>query len=184
MRTVKFFDSWHRLEPYLDDPAVTRARRIFQWWRGRDEDGPLIENGVSDDEKWVVSKLASGPPMYKLCVPHECVDLNPILLPPLLTVSKVDESQLYVVGIAPVGSVDGHVVLTNQHLESSAVLRLSIDESDDADVIFYDLIYPLMPFFGKSWEDRSQDLADVKVNWCDKVEFNNESMGYTKYVDQ
>lgn len=188
MRTAKFFDDWARLESHLDNPMVLRAKRIFQWWRLCDGDAPLIAYGSSDDEQWVLAKLATveRPSMYEICVPHECVDLNPIILPPLLQVSDVDNDKLFVVTITPIGSLDGHVVLANQYIEPGTMLKLLIsieDTRSEPDIVLYDLIYPLMPFYGRSWERREESLLDVVVKWCESVEDNNSAMGYSKYVD-
>lgn len=198
-----FFDilgEWAKFVPYLNAERFIESLNIYHWWNFRGKEGntlPLIKTSddMSEDESYVVDQLSSSnvESPYWYCVPHECVELNSLVMGTLASLyTKREMNELYSLAINPENLCAYHVVISNKILSAGDMIHLARNKNnlitashedvvDNDKLILFDLIYPMMPFFGKSWVYRYKNLRNLTVLGCDTLEKNWDDMGYTGY---
>lgn len=196
-----FFDirgEWENMIPLLNNHHFIKSLNIYNWWNfiiQNNNTSPLIrinKDDISEDELYVIGKLfdADNQNPYWYCVPHECVNLNPLITGTLA--SLYTQQPVFYLSLMPQGTHDVHVVVCNKQLSRGDIINLtrkdgllinaSHQDAINNDVlIIYDIIYPLMSFFGYSWFDRTMKLDTLVVCQCTTLEDEWKSMGYMSY---
>ncbi len=197
-------NEWPRFLPYLETSSFIEALNIHHWWNFKEQNGsilPLMQkhDNMSTDEIYVIDKLKSlnSKSPYWYCCPHDCVELNPIIMGTLISLyTNKSKKELFYLSIVPnhTNSYDQHIVVCNKQLFRDDIIHLfrnknTLSTACHNDVmindklILFDLIYPLMPFFGNSWEIRNEKLEILKVKYCDTLENYWKSMNYVSYYN-
>ena len=195
--SLSFFDikhNWDIFIPYLNHESFIRHLNQYKSWNfNKQYTGPLLYmnnysfNNPTEDVLYVSDKLDENLSInnpYYFCVPHECVDLNPLVTSSLISsLLKVDLKELYVVNIQPINSYDIHVVISNQKLELREYsMSMELEKNIFSEkILLFDLIYPLCNFVGKSWHDKDKDLDKILVTYCETVTDNIDAMGYFRH---
>jgi hypothetical protein len=199
-----FFDTlgeWPKLFSYCNHGKFIEALNIYHWWNFRSEIGnsrPLIQfksfEDSSIDESHVLDqlKLSFKPSTtpYWYCVPHDCVELNSIVMGTL--VSLYTQKEVFCLCVTPIGVHDIHVVVCNKRLSSGDEIHLVRNEKglvtachkdvvQDSKIIIYDLIYPLTSFWGNSWINREKKLKKLTVLDSSTLKENWKDMNYVSY---
>lgn len=174
---VHFFDTlnkWHELVPFVQHTEFVRAVNQRRWWQIKEQVGtttPLLydileKEVVSRDRQYVENKLnsctAQDPWWY--CVPHDCVDLNPLVTGRLISLYlNKPLDQLYYISLLPndAPSWEYHVVITDTPLTEGKQYNVT----PNSGVALYDLIYPLLPYQGDSWH-KQEPLVTATINHC------------------
>lgn len=117
--------------------------------------------------------------IYWYCAPADCSSLNVIVTSGLISLylnKGLDE--LYILTISPSDDLNNiHFVICNKFINYRTLLKISTDEvtlvnKKDVDennkIIFFDLIYPLMPYFGYSWSNNKK-LEYIITGYCKTV---------------
>lgn len=210
-------EEWHKFMPYLYSNEFIESLNIYHWWNFQEENGniePLIRsnNKLSNDEKYIIDKLknCNNNDIYYYCVPHDCIELNNIVMGTLLSLYiNKDKTKIYHLSIAPEDYIyDKHIVICNKYLSTGDKITLvhnndklsliSYDNVDNSNIILFDLIYPLMPYFGKrssasptgifdfgnSWSDNTQKLENLIVLDCTTLQQQWDDMGYINYYNK
>jgi len=199
--SANFFDiksNWALLESNLQNPVFIEAINLYHWWSFKPETGidvPLIETnrfddyGINaDDVAYVRAKLlenysTSNP--YWFCQPCDCVDLNGIVTYILLKMAYPGK-EWFVSTIYLNSESQSHIVITDKNLQETILdydPYLVSTKPDDGNVIFYDLIYPLMPWYGKIFSDRS-DLTTIRIQTSIPVADHWKGMNYVSYFNR
>lgn len=181
---ASFFDltnNWNKIKINTQNPKFREALNIYHWWTGREGKDllPLCKEALSPDQKFIVQQNKEP---YIYCDPHECIDLNPIVMGTLLSIIKdIDFSKLYVLSILPNGnSWDHHIIITDTNVKEGTTLYLK----DEGNIILYDLIYPLMSWKGKSWNNRNEDLTILGVTSSITLKDYWIQMNYISYYSR
>jgi hypothetical protein len=148
-------------------------------------DGPLLgvpkDYPLTNDVKFVQEQIDKDPTKtnpYYYCVPHDCVELNPLIMGTLVSlVHGLDLDSICVLEIVPLDSFDKHVVISCKQLEPGDY-SISHEMTEETDILLYDLIYPLMSFVGYAWDAREKKLDRVTVYSCMPLSQWNIDMGY------
>lgn len=100
---------------------------------------------------------------YWFCFPGDCIQSNSILMTTLYRLCF--RKECYIVSYVTNNQLDSiyHVVVSNKPVDPGKKLKFN-DNSDN--VIFYDLIYPLCSWYGKSFFNKSEDLKEVEILSC------------------
>ena len=192
--SVNFFDiktNWSSLKCYLQDPKFIEAVNIYHWWASNPEigiDKSFIETkrfdfyGVNDkDVKYVENELiqnysTSNP--YWFCQPCDCVELNSIVTFSLFKLAY-PEKEWYVANINLNSEQESHMVITDKFIPDDTLLNYDSGNNPD-NIVLYDLIYPLLPWYGKIFSDRS-DLTTIRIRYVTKIEDFWKGMNYIGY---
>lgn len=191
--SVTFFDiktNWNKFIPYLTSKFFIQHMKIYKYWHfNLHYDGPLIDIDLAmldtkipdtEDVIFVKNKLNENPTItnpYYFCVPHDCIELNPLIMGALISLFyNINYDNIYVITITPIDSYDRHIVISTQKL-SIGIMNIVKDNIENS-IILYDLIYPLCEFFGNSWVDRSIKLEMVNIQSCSSLTSYIESMAY------
>lgn len=198
-----FFDilgQWKDLVPYLKHPKFTEALNLYHWWKSDSEDGnehPLIrgDDNLDLEEAYVYDRLDQPKDytnIYWYVVPHDCVELNSIVLGTLM--SLYFDKPIYSLIVEPPSDPSPHVILSNKQLQAGDVIylprgsndRLKQPGDENQDLILYDLIYPTAPFFGDSWVEnkRDQPIDSLVVTSSCPLEEMWSEMNYTLYYNK
>jgi len=134
---MEFFDvisNWEKLEKYTKHPRFLEALCIYRWWNfipcnsplplytenaRRTEEMKLIIESSEDIDflKEMLNKEKKGPYLY--CVPHDCIELNSIVMGTLLSLMTGKAlKDLYVLSIVPNdNSWNRHIVVSESEVE-------------------------------------------------------------------
>jgi hypothetical protein len=209
--TGRFFDvlnSWHQLLPYISHPETQRALEIYHWRRYQSNvDNSMALVSFVDDArtspdvayvKETIQQLIDDgidPKLtpYWYCMPHECLDLNSLIMGTLASLSLGKE--VYILVVVPFGVTvleqrrSLHIVVSDRKCNRDDTIEIrSADTNADADanagtdIVIYDLIYPLMEFYPNSWDARDGPPLDkLRVVSCISMSGSNIQMGYINY---
>lgn len=200
--SANFFDiksNWNILEPHLQNPEFIEAVNLYHWWSFKPENGivlPFIETDRFDDygintndvifvkEKLTENYSTSNP--YWFCQPCDCVELNTIITYKLFKLAY-PEKEWYFATINLNSEQQSHIVITDKRIPNNTVLKydpyLVSTTPDDNNIIFYDLIYPLMPWYGKIFSDRS-DLTTINIPYSVPIADHWKGMNYISYFNR
>lgn len=178
---------WPKLAPFLSHPKFIQALNIYHWWNSEPEignDQPLLKRLLSSDELYVAQKLKecdqNSP--YWYCVPHECVELNIIVMGTLISLYTRQELFYLRVDPLPCDPTNYHIIVCNKPLKSGDIIELGgMSTQQDDRLMLYDFIYPLMPFFGNSWANRNEKLEKLVVTNCTPLSQHWKEMNYVSY---
>jgi hypothetical protein len=198
-----FFDilgEWDKLQPYVNDEKFKLKLKMYKWWNFKDVNSnqPLIDifNGKTTNPDMINDltyikdkiKVSTYRDVWWYCSPGDCIESSALILSTLLSLAF--KQDFYIIHVGPNDNKwNSHQLLCNKKLDITT-LRLIRDNNgklitrkhNNEDIILYDLIYPLVPFFGKSWDNREQQLDTLQIlHNCSDVRLNNISMGYYNY---
>jgi len=199
--SANFYDiksNWNILEQHLQDPEFIKYANIYRWWSMKPEIGidmPLIKIGMfddygvnEDDVIYVEDKLRENYSIanpYWFCQPCDCQELNSIVTYALFKLAY-PEKEWYVATINLDSERVSHIVITDKYIDPNTTLDYDsylVSSVLNDDVIFYDLIYPLMPWYGMTHSDRSE-VNTIYVHGTVKMEEHWKSMNYVSYFDK
>jgi hypothetical protein len=209
-------EEWDKINHLILNESFIHHVNIYKWWNNNAEDGldtiVCKNQHNTEDEKYIIEKaneFGRDSP-YWLCSPHQCVDINVLVMGSLasLILKSIDLNiPLYYLKISPFSIVDNnphiqqlydydyHVVVSNKYIEPNTVfdfkynhiLAMSLkDVKENKEIILFDIIYPLMSFFGNQWSlnRRHLPLEKVKVTHCELLNTNMTSMKYKINYDK
>lgn len=203
MFSADFFSNWETLGHIFENPKFIWALNLRRWWSKNPEIGnnepilymdchnnPNALNIIQPDELKYITKKLNKCNMYSpywYCYPTDCVDLNSIVTGTLVSLTlNLPMKELYCISIIPNDTYDPHVVITPNKCLVGDVLHFpkfgsNITHTEKNNVILFDLIYPLSPFYGKSWADRNINLITANVVRSSDLESYWADMGYIQY---
>lgn len=141
--------NWHLLVPYLNHPQFLEALAIYKWWSKIDdgEDKPLaywntlIPECRDEDTMEILNKVGNKHDIYWYCAPHQCVELNGIVLITLLELAF--KQPFYVVDLP------GHVLVSNFNNKATTIIAEGMSSDIEGKLIF-DLYHQCMSWFNST----------------------------------
>lgn len=199
---ANFFDikaNWNLLESNFKNEEFIKAINMYHWWGFKEEIGtdlPLIETERFSRENYseesykdviyVQNRLAenyhiSNP--YWFCYPGDCVELNSIIMYQLLKLTYPNK-KWYVAEIHLNNEHNFHLVIIDKPINESIFVDFDIyaEESEDT-IMIYDLIYFLMPWYGKTFETR-ESVNSIRIDQTIEGSDYWKSMNYISYFDK
>ena len=122
---------------------------------------------------------------YWFSQPCDCVDLNTIVTYALFKLAY-PEKEWYMVNISLNSERVQHTVITDKYIAHDTIMNYDsylVSPVLDDDVIFYDLIYPLMPWYSMTHSDRVK-VNTIYVHSTMKIDEHWKGMNYVSYFNK